>query len=98
MTQKIPSHAILISLPQACDQRKVLGNKKSNLIAVRRSIGAQIFGNMLGKCGAEAFGGRCAAQAQTLAHYACSSAVGPGGVRGLKPFKLETGENQLLVV
>ena len=27
-----------------------------------------------------------------------SSAVGPGGVRGLKPFKLETGENQLLVV
>ena len=26
------------------------------------------------------------------------SAVGPGGVRGLKPFKLETGENQLLVV
>jgi hypothetical protein len=27
-----------------------------------------------------------------------ASAVGPGGVRGLKPFKLETGENQLLVV
>ena len=34
-----------------------------------------------------------------LIDFTCdSSAVGPGGVRGLKPFKLETGENQLLVV
>ena len=48
----------------------VLGNKKSNLIAVRRSIGAQIFGNMLDWRGAEAFGQRCPAQVQTLARYA----------------------------
>ena len=53
-------------------RRKVLGNKKSNLIAVRRSIGAQIFGNMLDWRGAEGFGQRCAAQVKTLARYACS--------------------------
>ena len=34
-------------------RRQFMINKKSILIAVRRSIGALIFDNMLGRCGAD---------------------------------------------